>query len=215
LQKINLYFDFDGTLFDSKKGISLAVNKTVKDVYNIDYELPDEMIGPPISLIHDKIFPGYNKKEAFVKVFRNFYDNTYYRYSKPYYKNIDFFSKLISLNCDLNIVSNKPTKIINKLLTLNNIEKYFNHISGNSELNLSKKERLKSLVNLENQLCENIVIGDTIEDFEMANSTNCKFIFAKYGYGTIDLQVLHLDKLDSLINILQNKYNEVSRLCGQ
>ena len=205
MQKTNLYFDFDGTLFDSKKGISLAVNKTAKDIYNIDYELPDEMIGPPISIIHDIIFPGYNKKEAFIKVFRNFYDNTYYTYSKPYYKNIKLFPELISINCNLNIVSNKPTKIINKLLALNNIEKYFNQISGNSELNLSKKERLKSLVNLENQDCENIVIGDTIEDFEMANFTNCKFIFAKYGYGIMNLEVMHLDKLDSLINILQNK----------
>ena len=205
MQKTNLYFDFDGTLFDSKKGISLAVNKTAKDVYNIDYELPYEMIGPPISIIHDVIFPGYNKKEAFIKTFRNFYDNTFYTYSTPYYKNIEFFSELISINCDLNIVSNKPTKIIKKLLTLNNIEKYFNHISGNSELNLSKKERLKRLVILENQVCENIVIGDTIEDFEMANFTNCKFIFAKYGYGTINSEVMHLDKLDSLINILQNK----------
>ena len=205
LQKTNLYFDFDGTLFDSKKGISLAVNKTAKDVYNIDYELPDEIIGPPISIIHDIIFPGFNKKEAFVKAFRNYYDNTYYTYSSPYYQNIELFSELISINCNLNIVSNKPTKIINKLLALNNIEKYFNHISGNSELNLPKKERLKSLVNLENQVCENIVIGDTIEDFEMANFTNCKFIFAKYGYGTMNLEVMHLDKLDSLINILQNK----------
>ena len=203
MQKTNLYFDFDGTLFDSKKGISLAVNKTAKDVYNIDYELPYEMIGPPISIIHDVIFPGYNKKEAFIKTFRNFYDNTFYTYSMPYYKNIEFFSELISINCDLNIVSNKPTTIINKLLDLNNIDKYFNHVSGNSEINISKKDRLKSLVELENQVCLNIVIGDTIEDFEMANFTNCKFIFAKYGYGTINVEVIYLDKLDSLIKLIQ------------
>ena len=168
LQKTNLYFDFDGTLFDSKKGIALAVKKTAEEVYDIDYELPDEIIGPPISIIHDVIFPGYNKKEAFVKAFRNFYDNTYYTYSKPYYKNIDFFSELISINCDLNIVSNKPTKIINKLLALNNIKKYFNH-------------------------------------FEMANYTKCHFIFANYGYGAINTEVINLDELDSLIKLLQKK----------
>ena len=205
LQKTNLYFDFDGTLFDSKNGIALAVKKTAEEIYDIDYELPDEIIGPPISIIHDVIFPGYNKKEAFVKAFRNLYDNVYYTYSKPYYKNIEFFSELISINCDLNIVSNKPTKIINKILALNKVEKYFNHISGNSELNLSKKERLKRLVNLENHVCENIVIGDTIEDFEMANYTKCNFIFANYGYGAINTEVVNLDELDSLIKLLQKK----------
>ncbi len=205
MQKTNLYFDFDGTLFDSKRGIALAVKKTAEEVYDIEYELPDEIIGPPISVIHDVIFPGYTKKEAFVEAFRNSYDNIYYTYSKPYYKNFEFFSELISINCDLNIVSNKPTKIINKILALNNIEKYFNVVSGNSELNLSKKERLKSLVNLENHVCENIVIGDTIEDFEMANYTNCKFIFANYGYGVINSEVVNLYELDSLIKLLQNK----------
>ena len=53
MQKINLYFDFDGTLFDSKKGISLAVKKSAKEVYNVDCDLSDKIIGPPISIIHD------------------------------------------------------------------------------------------------------------------------------------------------------------------
>jgi phosphoglycolate phosphatase len=203
LQKTNLYFDFDGTLFDSKKGIALAVKKAAEEVYDIDYELPDEIIGPPISIIHDLIFPGFNKKEAFIKAFRNFYDNTYFTYSTPYYKSIKLFSDLITFNCNLNIVSNKPTTIINKLLDLNNIDKYFNHVSGNSGFNISKKHRLKSLVELENHVCLNIVIGDTIEDFEMAKYTNCKFIFAKYGYGTINAEVIYLDKLDSLIKLIQ------------
>jgi phosphoglycolate phosphatase len=205
LQKINLYFDFDGTLFDSKIGIALAIKKTAEEVYDIDYELPDEIIGPPISIIHDLIFPGFNKKEAFIKAFRNFYDNTYYTYTTPYFKNIDLFSDLIAFNCNLNIVSNKPTTIIKKLLDLNNIDKYFNHVSGNSEINKSKKDRLKTLVELENQFCVNIVIGDTIEDFEMAQYTNCNFIFAKYGYGTINTEVEYLDKLDSLIKLIQNR----------
>lgn len=205
MQKTNIYFDFDGTLFDSKRGIALALKKTAKEVYDIDYELPDEIIGPPISIIHDSIFPRFSKKEHFIKSFRNFYDNTYFTYCTPYYKNIDLFSELISLNCNLNIVSNKPTTIINKLLKLNNIYKYFNNVSGNSELNVSKKNRLKNLIELQTQDCENIVIGDTIEDLEMAEYTNCKFIFAEYGYGNINSEVVRIDKLDSLINILQNK----------
>jgi phosphoglycolate phosphatase-like HAD superfamily hydrolase len=178
-------------------------NKRLVLIDLIDYELSDEIIGPPISIIHDLIFPGFKKKEAFVKAFRNFYDNTYYTYSTPYYKSIEIFSDLITFNCDLNIVSNKPTTILNKLLVLNNIDKYFNHVSGYSEINISKKDRLKSLVELETQVCENIVIGDTIEDFEMAKYTNCKFIFAEYGYGTINTEAIYLDKLDSLIKLIQ------------
>lgn len=205
LQKTNLYFDFDGTLFDSKQGIALALKKTAEEVYNIDCELSNEIIGPPISIIHDLLFPDYNKKDAFVKTFRKFYDNTYYIYSTPYYESIELFSDLISFNCNLHIVSNKPTTIINKLLNLNNIEKYFNHVSGNSEINLSKKDRLKSLIEIENKVCKNIVIGDTIEDYEMAKYTNCKFIFAKYGYGIINAEVICLDKLDSLIKLIQNR----------
>jgi phosphoglycolate phosphatase len=204
LQKINLYFDFDGTLFDSKQGIYLAVKKSALEVYNVHYELSNEIIGPPISIIHDLVFPGYSKKEEFVKAFRNYYDNTYYTNSIPYYKSVDFFSDLISINCKLNIVSNKPTILIKKLLILNKIAKYFDHVSGNTELNLEKKHRLKSLVKLENNFSKNIVIGDTVEDFEMAKFTNCKFIFAKYGYGTINTDVEHIDELDSLIKILQN-----------
>ena len=205
MQKTNLYFDFDGTLFDSKEGISLAVKKSAEEVYNIHFDIPNEFIGPPISIIHDLIFPGYNKKDDFIKSFRFFYDNTYFIHSSPYYKSSDFFSDLISINCNLNIVSNKPTSIINKILDINNIDKYFNRISGNSEVNSSKKERLNKLVKLEKLACESIVIGDTIEDFEMANYTNCKFIFAKYGYGNISEDVICLHELDFLIKLLQNK----------
>ena len=203
MKKINLYFDFDGTLFDSKKGISLAIQKSAKEVYNIDFDVPNEIIGPPISIIHDLIFRGHNKKDEFIKSFRNYYDNIYYIFSSPYYKRVDFFSDLVSINCNLNIVSNKPTNIINKILNINNIDKYFNHISGNSEVNSLKKERLNKLVKLEKLACESIVIGDTIEDFEMANYTNCKFIFAKYGYGNISEDVVCLDELDFLIKLLQ------------
>lgn len=205
MQKTNLYFDFDGTLFDTQVGIILAIKKSAQDIYNISCELSNDIIGPPISIIHDLLFPDYNEKEAFVKAFRNYYDNTYYTNSKPYYKSVEFFSKLISINCNLNIVSNKPTTLINKLLTINGIDIFFNHISGNSEINLTKTQRLLNLLELENKFCENIVIGDTIEDYEMASYANCKFIFANYGYGSINLRVESLDKLDNLITVLQKK----------
>jgi phosphoglycolate phosphatase len=203
LQKINLYFDFDGTLFDSQEGIKLAIKKTANEVYNVDCEVSNEIIGPPISIMHDKLFPNHPKKEHFVRTFRNYYDNTYFTYSKPYYKSVDFFSNLISINCNLNIVSNKPTYLINNLLVLNGIEKYFNYVSGNSQTNLTKKHRLLSLVKLENEISNNIVIGDTAEDYEMALHANCKFIFANYGYGFINASVESIDELDCLLKLLQ------------
>jgi phosphoglycolate phosphatase len=208
LKKINIYFDFDGTLFDSFEGIASAVSKAAKEVYSIDYALPIDKVGPPISIIHDIIFTNLNKKESFVKAFRYYYDGFFYLESKPYYTDIDFFTSLISLNCSLNIVSNKPTELILKLLNKFDIAKYFCNISGNSHLLTNKKERLITLVNALSKDSFNIVVGDTNEDYEMSELANCKFVFASYGYGEIDQNVERIENLDSLYNLIKNHHDK-------
>jgi phosphoglycolate phosphatase len=208
LKKINIYFDFDGTLFDSYKGISLAVNKASLEVYLIDFTLPKEMVGPPISLMHDSIFPNYNKKEDFVRSFREYYDNQYFFESVPYYHDVNFFKSLLSLNCTLNIVSNKPTQLIEKILEKFQITHFFNLISGSTDLLIKKKERLLDLVRVQDINDINIVVGDTAEDYEMSKYANSSFIFARYGYGVIDENVDCIDELNSLIKLIKNKHDK-------
>lgn len=208
MKKINIYFDFDGTLFDSYKGISLAVNKASLEVYLIDFTLPKEMVGPPISVMHDSIFPNYNKKEAFVNAFRKHYDNQYFFESVPYYQDVNFFESLLSLNCTLNIVSNKPTQLIEKILEKFQITHYFNLISGSTDLLIKKKERLLDLVRVQDINDINIVVGDTAEDYEMSKYASSSFIFASYGYGVVEDNVDCIDELNSLIKLIKNKHDK-------
>jgi phosphoglycolate phosphatase len=206
--KNTLIFDFDGTLYDSYEGIMLAFNQSSIKLFNKEKLLNKNDIGPKLKDLYSKAFNnsyGYSYSK-FEDLFRENYDNKYYIFGQLY----DGVEELLEFNYkqgyEMFIISNKPQKILNKTTEELKISQYFKCIIGsNSSLvndgnKIEKLNRIIEFYDINKDIC--FVLGDTIEDLNMAKFNNCNFIHANYGYGQINESCISIDSIQDLKEII-------------
>lgn len=202
--KNTIIFDFDGTLYDSYEGIMLAFNKSSLQLFNKEFFLKKNSIGPKLHDLYKEAFDdlyleSFNEFEI---LFRQNYDQEYYIYGQLYFgvhELLDFFD---NQGFEMFIISNKPQKILNKTIEELKITKFFKAIVGanNSLINdLNKVKKLEKVINIHGVNIDNCyVLGDTIEDLNMAKLNYCNFIHANYGYGQINEHCISIDFIQDL-----------------
>ncbi|MCB0510008.1 MAG: HAD hydrolase-like protein, partial [Bacteroidetes bacterium] len=171
----SVIFDFDGTLFDSRKGIISSVKYALDDM-GIPYPSEDELtafIGPPLLWSFKKQF-ALDEEEAkyAVSKLREHYDAIGYLGSQAYAGMESLICALKAKSCKLAIATAKPTIYAEKILVENNWQTYFDSLRGSSlKGELYPKERTigEALEDLKVMNKEKVVmIGDTIYDIKGA-----------------------------------------------
>jgi phosphoglycolate phosphatase len=202
--KNNIVFDFDGTLYDSYEGIILAFNKSSIQLFNKENFLNKNEIGPKLKDLYARAFDNlylesYSKFEV---LFRQNYDQEFYKLGKLYEGVEELLAFFHEQGYRMFIVSNKPQKILNKTVEEFQITQYFKSIIGSNSSLINdgdKIEKLKSIIDTYNIDAYNCyIIGDTVEDLNMARFNNCNFIHAKYGYGQINEPCKSVDSVKEL-----------------
>ena len=215
-----LLFDFDGTLADTSKGIYKAFADSAKEIglKPPTYSLFKVNIGPPINKLIPRFYSNINNQKIiqFIKLFREKYDSTDYKIFNWY----DGFNSTIAtiyndINCQIGIVTNKPTLLTEKLIKTSNLQHIFEHIVGIdypvlSGLNYkfeSKFEALKYTIRLFNTQPENtIYVGDTPSDLVASRKNSIQFISATYGFHSwsqTEVSVKHINTLPEILPILK------------
>ncbi|OIN56368.1 HAD family hydrolase [Arsenicibacter rosenii] len=208
---VNLIFDFDGTLYNSYKGIKMAFESSAIQVYQSGVEFKPGNIGPPIAEIHEIYFKNktpYEKKQ-FINTFRNLYDYEYCDQGEWYDGAKDLHTQLNKEHFRLICLTNKPFEPLQKILLSQSIGIEFDMISCIDDKQFKsnyKSERLKMIKNLTHNSAEKwVYIGDTQEDYEAALKNNCIFVHASYGYGIVDgKNLLFINSLRELLSVLDN-----------
>ena len=206
-----IVYDFDGTLYDSFRGISKAFSESSEMIYGYPMELNRINIGPKLKEIYASKFMDSFKYPQFEKIFRELYDNKYCFWGEFY----DGVNKIINTlkenSISQGIISNKPQHVIQSILMRNEIETKFDFILGSKiDINISKSELLKNQLNIKKNYSPEkvLVFGDTIEDYTMAKENGCDFLFASYGYGKMEFQNLKAAKLPlNILDIIDNYEN--------
>lgn len=200
-----IVFDFDGTLYDSYFGIAKAFSESANRIYGLPKQLERYQVGPKLMEIHNSIFNDNLKFSLFEREFRELYDNNYC-YDGEFFGDIEsLLVELRNKGLSMGIISNKPQLVLNSILTRFTLEKYFDFIIGTSDTNkLPKHQLLKHQLTLcpnENSI---LVLGDTMEDHEMAEQNGCDFIFANYGYGKINSRKINsIDAPNQILSYLK------------
>ena len=189
-------FDFDGTLFDSRKGIIASINFAL-DQMNIKTpsdEILTSFIGPPLGESFQKHF-NLSKQDtelAIIKL-RAYYEDHGHMQSKPYEGCLELIQELLKRERVLGIATAKPTDYAANILLDNLWSSYFQSVRG-SDLKgeLFPKEKTIGQVlndfNIFNKE-ECVMIGDTIYDIKGAQEHGIDTIAVDYGYGkTQDLK---------------------------
>ena len=187
----NIFFDFDGTLFDTREGIFECLFYTLDKVKKkeVKKKVSEELIGPPIESIFRELFPEEDKEflEECIKIFRKEYGKKGIFMVKQIKGLERMLKKLIKGNKRLIIISNKPKIFVNKILSEFKIENYFDCIIGTSigQVRLSKTVVLrKTIKKLKVRKEEAVMVGDREDDILAARENGIASLGVAYGFGS-------------------------------
>ncbi len=219
INKIDIIFDFDGTLIDSSQGIIDSLYKAFQSC-GICLGNKKELIsfiGPPIDVIIENIMPGLTEKQkkCVIDEFRSEYDQNGFINYKTYREIKAVFS---SLYCDnklkIGIVTNKPTLLTQKIVGIEKLGSYIEVIMGIDYPIVNKiGKRFSSKVDTLRYMIDNglansdsIYIGDTLGDKDACEAVDIEFIAAKYGFyrwPELELPENSIDTLQDLVGVLK------------
>lgn len=207
-------FDFDGTLFDSRKGIISSVKYALDDM-GIAHPSEEELtafIGPPLLWSFKNQFTLEEEEALYaVSKLREHYDSIGYLGSQAYSGMENLLYELKGNSCKLAIATAKPMVYAEKILVENNWQGFFESLRGSSlKGELFPKERTigEVLEDLEIVNKEQVVmIGDTIYDIKGAQHHGIESIAVNYGYGKVqdlkDSKPSHIvESIDELRKVL-------------
>ncbi|MFD0681958.1 MULTISPECIES: HAD family hydrolase [unclassified Paenibacillus] len=188
-----ILFDLDGTLTDSKIGITKCVQYALEKMGILVSEL-DELepfIGPPLQESFSSIYSfDEEQSKLAIEYYRERFKETGMFENELYTGIAELLAHLKEHQKNLVVATSKPTVFAEKILQYFNIEKYFDLVVG-SNLDgtmTAKTEIIQYIMDKYNdyEKEEFIMIGDRKHDIIGANNTGICSIAVTYGYGTLE-----------------------------
>jgi phosphoglycolate phosphatase len=187
----SIIFDLDGTLIDSSTGILWAL-KTAFSQCKVSPLSPwsPSLIGPPLRQIISQQSESQDSLllDSLCSSFINLYDSNGYRLSNPYNGVEPLLDELLEKGCRLFIVTNKRIVPTNKILNYLNWNSKFEGVFGIDsfvDIQFAKKENIISRITIDFKLAKKntLYIGDRLEDYEAAVSSEIEFVNVTWGFG--------------------------------
>ena len=185
-------FDLDGTLTDSKIGITKSVQYALSK-FNIREDNLDNLesfIGPPLSESFQKHY-GFEPSQAqhAVDLYREYF-STSGMYENEVYPGIpDLLADLKSKGKQLIVATSKPTVFANQILHAFNLCQYFTTVVG-SHLDGTRTSKTEIIAHALSSLEESkdnsvVMVGDREHDIIGAQGNAIDSIAVTYGYGLL------------------------------
>ena len=189
----NILFDLDGTISNSKEGITKCVQYALQsfDIYEENLSKLESFIGPPLV---DSFMKYYNFSETKAKEATKKYRQRYSEigvHEAEIYPNVEeCLIELKNRNFFIGLASSKPEDFCKTVLKDFNIIQYFDDIVGatlDGKIS-SKKDVLEEVFSRNNNLKkeDSLLIGDTIYDILGAKYIGIPCIGVSYGFGKVE-----------------------------
>lgn len=210
---MNIIFDFDGTLADSKECSILATEAAFKACH-LDVPTVEEIahyMGIPIEQSFKEMAKVNLTEEEFNKLlvtFRNYYQQFENETLKLFPGIEEVLQQLQKQQVRCYVVSSKKTDVLRRNLQALQIETYFNDLIGSDQVQYYKPhpEGINLLIeryHLKAKDC--LMIGDAIFDVQMGKAANCHTCAVTWGsHSKETLQAEQPDFIiDETLTILQ------------
>ena len=212
--KKGIIFDMDGTVWDSSENVAKAWTVKVHEAGYKDKTVTREdiqsVMGKPMDVIADTLFTYTVKgpeRDALRAACEN-YENEYLRANGGilYEGILETWAKLKEMGYHIYIVSNCQAGYVESFLgyydiaygtpedLVEDIECYGNNF-------LQKDENIR-LVAKRNGLTACCYVGDIQSDYDATAKAGFPFIHAKYGFGTINVEVPYINSFEELIKVV-------------
>lgn len=208
-----IIFDLDGTLSDSKEGITKSVQYALGKVGIIEENLEDleHFVGPPMVEQYMKTY-GMDKEKAFETLgyYRERYTPIGIYETKAYPGVKEILDALKENDYKIGMATSKPEGMAEEVAKFLKIYEYFDIICG-----ADLKGPRQSKADVLNKLFENssfvkeqsVLVGDTHYDIEGANEVGIDSVGVNWGMGTKEEMMTAgavevFDEYESLIEYL-------------
>ncbi|GAX00857.1 HAD hydrolase-like protein [Secundilactobacillus silagei] len=188
-----VFFDFDGTIVDSERGIVAAVKKMVTVMQlprltDAQYRL---FIGPTLTVSLKRFFPTLSQEQvtAAVKQYQKEYD-TKGLYQLDVYPGIEAaLTTLKSAGYQLNVASAKPEWVLRRIIDKFQLNTYFNGIYGATSDERVRSSKTAILAyGIEKSgasRSRSVMVGDRYTDMAGGNANQVKTLGVTYGFGDV------------------------------
>src|SRR5260221_1653054 len=202
-----IIFDLDGTLWDASAACTAAWNETMEQAGYKDHMLTEEMI---------RSFSGLKIEDIFNRYF-DFIPKEYHAGLLGLYKQKEaIFMKArggalypgvatvldrLQKNHRLYIVSNCLAGYIENFLDFTELTGKFSDFECSGNTHLPESRNIQLIVR-RNNLSAPVYVGDTIWDYEASVYNKIPFIYAAYGFGKVDEDLLRINDLSELPELI-------------
>lgn len=186
----HILFDLDGTLTDSKLGITKAIQYALskEGIKEIDLEELEKFVGPPLKEAFTEFY-GFDEltAERATNNFRDYFEEKGIFENEVYVGIPELLRYLKDKGYIISIATSKPTVFAKKIIKHFKLEEYFLKIVGSNldGTRTSKGEVIEYLLkelDIEN-IDKIVMIGDRKHDVLGAKMNNLQSIGVAYGYG--------------------------------
>ena len=186
-----IFFDLDGTIFNSEAGISRSV-KYALSKFGIDENDENKLkafIGPPLKDSFMKYY-GFSEQQArdAIKFYREYYSDKGI-FEGHIYNNVEKILAYINERGKKAVLAtSKPKFFAEQIIEHLGLTKYFDFISGATldETVTGKYEVIKIAIDEEkiDDLSSILMVGDRLHDVEGAKKAGIKCVGVLYGFGS-------------------------------
>ena len=181
-----VFFDLDGTLADSARGIvaSLTHALAVCGMPSPDIDWL-KFIGPPLPRMLEAALPDMSqaRREAVIAAYRQHYASTGL-YETALFPGVpELLQQLWHHGRRMYIVTNKPQAPAEAIVAHLKLDSFVCRVVGGDPSGQSTKpDRAEALVEAEG-LASGTFVGDGLDDLHAAERINSRFFLAGWGYG--------------------------------
>lgn len=208
-----IIFDLDGTLVDSIKDITNALNHAIKPYgfKALDTKDTAGMVGEGITRLIEKILGENNSaiKDDVLNRFVKYYTEHLSDFTKPYPGIKDTLEKLDKYKKA--VISNKRESLSKKLLEQLGLLKYFDVVMGSDSASEKKPSPVpvkKVLGLLKIEADEAIIVGDSEHDIRAGKRAGIKSVAVTYGYRSresLKEADFVIDNINQLLSLTDKK----------
>ena len=211
-----IIFDFDGTLVDTRPGITKAFQSVMTEmgIEPADDKYIGELIGIPLTPFLEVLLKTKDVKviKKGSELFKAYYDNEFI-FDNILYPGIPILLEDIKKNSGNSfVVSNKIDVFLNKILKQHGIRKYFHSIRGTDGTGTGsqKTDYVRDLIEKNNlDRSKTVIIGDRRDDIVAGKDNLIHTIGVTYGYGSRE------ELVDAGAEIIAESTNNIKLILGK
>ena len=205
-----IILDIDGTLWNTTGVVAKAWNKAIADcgfdADQVNASGLQKEFGKPMNVIADDLWPALTQeqkdllmKQCCVREQEALKEN----HEDISYPAVRDTIKALAQKFRLYIVSNCQSGYIELTMEKNKIADYIKDHECYGDTGMGKADNLRLLVE-RNFIREPLYVGDTQGDADACREAGVKFVWASYGFGSVQEFAAKIDRFDQLLDLLQN-----------